>query len=61
MTIYFLQPFPETRSLSNKEAHVFKEEDGGIFTINEFIKIEKMHFIGLEGDLALRFRSKEVE
>jgi len=34
MTIYFLQPFPETRSLSNKEAHVFKEEGGGIFIIN---------------------------
>jgi hypothetical protein len=34
MTIYFLQPFPETRSLNNKEAHVFKEEGGGILIIN---------------------------
>jgi hypothetical protein len=34
MTTYFLQPFPETRSLSNKEAHVFKEEGGGILIIN---------------------------
>ena len=60
MTIYFLQPFPETRSLSNKEAHVFKEAEGYL-SLMEFIKIEKMHFIGLEGDSALRFRSKEVE
>src|SRR5205823_13860293 len=34
MTIYFLQPFPETRPLGNQEAHVFKEEGGGIFIIN---------------------------
>jgi hypothetical protein len=34
MTIYFLQPFPETRPLSSKEAHVFKEEGEGILIIN---------------------------
>jgi hypothetical protein len=34
MTIYFLRPFPETRPLNGKEAHVFEEEGGGIFIIN---------------------------
>jgi hypothetical protein len=34
MTIYFLQPFPETRPLSSKEAHIFNEEGGGILIIN---------------------------
>jgi hypothetical protein len=34
MTTYFLQPFPETRFLSNKEAHVLKEEGVGILIIN---------------------------
>jgi hypothetical protein len=38
MTIYFLQPFPETRSLNSKEAHVFKEEGGGILIISEIFK-----------------------
>ena len=29
MTIYFLQPFPETRSLDNKEALVLEEKAEG--------------------------------
>jgi hypothetical protein len=33
MAIFFLQPFPETRPLSNKEARLFEEEGGGIFII----------------------------
>ena len=36
MSIYFLQPLPETRLLISKEAHVFKEEGGGILIINGF-------------------------
>jgi hypothetical protein len=61
MTIYFLQPFPETRPLGNQEVHVFKEEGGGIFIINGVYQIEKMHFIVLERNSALRFRLKEVQ
>ena len=33
MTIYFLQPFPETRPLGIKDSQVFEEEVGGIFII----------------------------
>jgi hypothetical protein len=58
MTIYFLQPLPETR---NKEAHVFKEEGEAILINKEFTKLEKMHVIGLKRDSALRFRLKKVE
>jgi hypothetical protein len=61
MTIYFFQPFPETRPMGNQEAHVFKEEGEGYLSLMEFIKIEKMHFIVLERDSALRFRLKEVQ
>jgi hypothetical protein len=60
MTIYFLQPFPETRPLSSEEVHVFNEEGGGIFSLTDYIKIKKMHCIISERDWSSRFLLKEV-
>ena len=61
MTIYFLQPFPETRPWVTKRLTFSKRKAEGYLSLMEFIKIEKMHFIVLERDSALRFRLKEVQ
>ena len=62
MTIYFLQPFPEARSLSNKEAHVFKEEGGGILIINGVYqnREDALHCFGKRLGVTLSFAGSGV-
>jgi hypothetical protein len=62
MTTYFLQPFSETRSLSNKEAHVFKEEGGGILIINGVYRNreEALHYFGKRLGVTLSFEGSGV-
>jgi hypothetical protein len=57
MTIYFLQPFPETRRLISKETHVFKEEGGGIFVINGIYKNREdaLYYFGKRIGVTLSF------
>jgi len=62
MTIYFLQPFPETRPLSNKEAHVFKEEGGEILIINGVYqnREDALYWFGKRPDVTLSFEGRGV-
>ena len=62
MTIYFLQPFPETRPLSSEEVHVFNEEGGGIFIINEVYKNKEdaLYYFGERLGVTLSFEGGEV-
>jgi hypothetical protein len=57
MTIYFLQPFPETRPLSIKESQVFEEEGGGIFitTVVYENKENALYYLGKRLGVTLSF------